>query len=158
LIAIVALGGVLSGCAGGGGDGGGGGGGGNPGPQCQAPAPGTETVSFQNNIQPIFNRSCALAGCHTPPANQGSLNLTAGKAYREIVNVQAAPPRKEMLVVPGDPDASYVVQKIEEAPGITGTIMPQGCDAGTGLNGAVCLSADDMAAIRQWIVECAQRN
>jgi len=35
--------------------------------------------------------------------------------------------------------------------------MPQGCP-GTPAGGAVCLSADDIAAIRTWVTECAQNN
>jgi hypothetical protein len=155
LIAIAALGGVLSGCAG---SGGGGGGGGSSRPRCKPPAPGTETVLFARNIQPIFDRSCAVAGCHTPPANQGGLDLTSSRSYGNLVGVASTQQNKLKRVVPGDPDKSYVVRKIEGGPGITGTIMPQGCDAGIGLNGAACLSAGDMEAIRQWIKECAQNN
>ena len=60
-------------------------------------------------------------------------------------------------VVPGRPDDSYLLQKIEGTPGIVGVIMPQGCP-GAPLGGARCLTADEMAAIRTWISECAPNN
>jgi len=59
--------------------------------------------------------------------------------------------------LPGKPDQSYIVHKIEGGPNISGIIMPQGCP-GAPLNGARCLSADDIAAIRQWVTECALNN
>lgn len=115
-------------------------------------------VLYGRNIQPIWDRSCALAGCHSPPALQGGQDLTAGRSYSDLVGVRSTQQPKLRRVVPGDPDMSYLVRKIENGPEITGTIMPQGCDSGTPLGGAVCLSAGDMAAIRKWIEECAQNN
>jgi hypothetical protein len=60
-------------------------------------------------------------------------------------------------IVPGRLDQSYLLQKIEAAPGIVGVPMPQGCP-GAPLGGARCLTGDEMAAIRTWITECAQNN
>ena len=62
-----------------------------------------------------------------------------------------------LRIKPGKPNDSYLVQKIENTPGIGGVQMPQFCP-GAPANGALCLSADDIAAIRQWITECAQAN
>src|SRR5262245_64445845 len=42
-----------------------------------------------------------------------------------------------LIVKPGDPDASYLVRKIEGTRGISGLQMPQGCP-GTPSGGAVC--------------------
>jgi hypothetical protein len=44
-------------------------------------------------------------------------------------------------VVAGDPDASYLVRKIEDAVGIQGTAMPPGNP----------LSADQVQLVRDWI-------
>ncbi len=43
----------------------------------------TETVSYSKDIQPIFNSSCALAGCH---AGGFSPNLSEGSSYDALMN------------------------------------------------------------------------
>jgi hypothetical protein len=141
---------LLSACAGGGGDGDGDSG--NGGPAC-TPPPGGATISYTDNIQPIYDRSCALSGCHVPGALGGDLDLTPGRSYRQTINVPSFQQRQKRRIVPGDPDASYLVQKIEGTPGITGLPMPQTCP--TPPPGGQCLTPDDRAAIRQWITECA---
>jgi hypothetical protein len=150
--ALLAL--TLAGCAGSGiGTGGGGGGGGG---NCKTPPP--ATVSFAGNIQPIFNRSCATStACHVGPTAGQGLQLTAGVSYAAIVNVPATEKPKLLLVKPGAPNDSYLLQKVEGSPGIAGLQMPQGCP-GNPLGGAVCPTADEITAIRTWIMECAQNN
>jgi len=152
-VALLGLGCLLAGCAGSGG----GGGGGTPSqPSCKPPKGGA-TVSFASNIQPIFNRSCAVAAsCHAGPGS-ANMDLTPGVAYGQIVGVRSTQQRNLKRVDPGDPDASYLVRKIRGGPNISGTEMPQGCPA-TPLSGAQCLSADDTAAIVQWVTECALNN
>ncbi len=152
--ALLALGCALlaggpSGCAGGGG-------GGTTQPACKSQVPGNP-ISFANNIQPIFNRSCALAGCHIPPTLNGGQDLSAGRAYRATVNAKSQQKPRVLRVKPGDPDNSYLFQKIVGTPGIAGVLMPQGCP-GTPLNGATCLTPDEIDAIRTWILECAPNN
>lgn len=142
----------LAACAGSGPDDGGSGGGK---PTCKPPA--TPTISYSGNVQPIFNRSCALGGCHDSATRAQGLDLSTGRSYRAIVSVRSTEQRQLDLVVPGKPDDSYLVRKIEGTPGITGVLMPQGCP-GAPLNGAICLSADDTAAIRTWAQECALNN
>jgi hypothetical protein len=116
------------------------------------------TVLFGANIQPIFDRSCAVAGCHSPPSSQAGLDLVAGRSFGETVGVRSTQLPSARLVVAGRPDDSYLVRKIEGGPNIAGELMPLRCAFGTPLNGAVCLSEGDMTAIRQWVTECAQNN
>jgi hypothetical protein len=149
LAIALAIGGVLTGCAGSGG------GGGTSQPACKPPA--QPSVSFAGNIQPIFDRSCALGGCHSGPAPTGGQDLTAGHSYKQSVNVRSTQQPKLKRVLPGNPDDSYMVRKIRGGPNISGVMMPQGCP-GAPLNGAQCLSADDIAAIVQWVTECAPNN
>jgi hypothetical protein len=111
-------------------------------------------VSFNGNIQPIFNRSCATSSiCHGPNGAQG-LVLTTGQSISHTVGVKSTQLPRKILVKPGDAAASYLFQKIINAPGIAGILMPQGCP-GAPQGSAVCLSADDTNAIEQWITECA---
>ena len=142
---------LLAGCAGSGG-----GSGGTAKPACVAPPPAQRTVSFANNIQPIFNRSCALSGCHAPGSLGGNLDLSAGHSYNQIVNHDAFQQPRRKRVKPGDPDNSYLVMKIEGTPGISGLPMPQNCPVPP--PGGQCLGPDDDPAIRKWIQECATNN
>ena len=151
-IAVLAIGGTLTGCAGGGG---GGGGGAPPKPACKPPA--TPSVSFATNIQPIFNRSCALTSCHTGAVPAQGQDLTAGIAYSQLVNVPSTEQPKLKRVNPGHPELSYLVRKIQGGPNISGVMMPNGCPAAP-LAMAQCLTPDDMMAIVQWITECAPNN
>jgi hypothetical protein len=149
--ALLAL--AIAGCAGSGFESGGGGGGGG---KCkQPPAP---TVSYAGNIQPIYNRSCTTStACHVGATAADGLQLTQGVSYGATVNVRSPQQPKLLLVKPGDPDASYLLRKVEGGPNISGLQMPQGCP-GNPLGGAVCPSADEITAIRTWISECAQNN
>ena len=150
-IALVAVASALIGCAGSGGGSGGGGGG----AKCKPPA--TPTVLLSSNIQPIFNVSCALAGCHSGAVPVQSLDLSTGKTFSNTVNVKSTENPKLTRVVPFKPDDSFLVQKIEESRPAVGAQMPLGCPA-VPQGGAQCLTADSIAAIRQWITECAQNN
>ena len=113
-------------------------------------------MSFAGNIQPIFNRSCALSGCHVPGALGGNLDLSPGAAYKQIVDHDSFQQPKRKRVLPGDPANSYLVMKIEGTPGISGLPMPQGCPVPP--PGGSCLGTDDDPAIRKWITECATNN
>ena len=135
---------ALCGCAGsgsGGGQNGGGGGGCTP--------PEVPTISYSANIQPIYDTSCALAGCHLGAAPAFGLNLSAGESYDATVNVKSIQRPKLFLVEPGNPDDSYLVRKIEGGPDIAGAQMPANKPP---------LPLDEMDAIRQWITECALNN
>lgn len=117
-------------------------------------APGCPTVSFNGNIQPIFNRSCATSSqCHGPNGAQG-LDLTTGHSIANTVGVKATQQPKKFLIKAGSSETSYLYQKIINAPGISGIAMPWGCP-GNPVGGAVCLSSDDVSAMEQWITECA---
>jgi len=157
LLRLATLAFALAGCAGSGPEsGGGGGGGGGGGTNCKNPPP--PTVSFAGNIQPIYNRSCATStACHIGPTAGAGLQLQQGIAYGATVNVPSTQQPRQILVKPGDPDTSYLLRKVEGAKGISGLQMPQGCP-GTPLGGAVCPSADEITAIRTWIMECAPNN
>lgn len=43
-----------------------------------------EAVSFSHHIQPIFQQSCALSGCHNTDTRAGGLNLDSAYAYQNL--------------------------------------------------------------------------
>ncbi|MCB9689668.1 MAG: hypothetical protein H6738_21660 [Alphaproteobacteria bacterium] len=83
----------------------------------------TSAPSFDTVYTSILEPSCELSGCHTSTDVNG-MNLTEATAYDALVNVAAQDAPGETLVIPGDPDGSYVVKKLEDAPDIVGDPMP----------------------------------
>lgn len=105
-------------------------------------------VSFSADLQPIFTTNCALAGCHIGSGPAG-LNLEAGNAYGELVNVPSTQQSQFMRVMPDDPDNSYLIRKIEGGPGISGGRMPLGRTA---------LTQAQIDLFRSWIAAGAEDN
>ena len=80
------------------------------------------TVSFVNDVYPIVAASCALVGCHDTgiTTNHWTDYTTAEKTHARWVNGPGfdfctdgpEPYVQRVAVVPGDPDASYLVTKI----------------------------------------------
>ena len=99
----------------------------------------------------VFAVTCATSGCHTGPTS-GSLpsgmDLTSADAsFTSLVGVSSIQQPAISRVAAGDPDNSYLVQKVEGT-AATGARMPLG---GAPLDQAVI---DD---IRQWIADGANR-
>ncbi len=96
-------------------------------------------------VQQIFGQSCALPSCHSPIARQGGLVLdTEDVSYTSLVNrpVTNADPAAsgKVLVVPKDPAASFLIQKLKgTAPGDR---MPQSGEP---------LSKGTIKLIEKWI-------
>ncbi len=123
-----------------------------------------DVVGPSPNLQPTFSsiqkeifETTDLAGrsscvtCHTNQGRNptGGLNLF-GAPYDALVNVPSRGRPDLKLVVPGDPDGSYLVQKLEGAPGIAGVQMPR--------NGPPYLTGGQLLVIRRWIALGAPRD
>ena len=100
----------------------------------------------------IFTPRCTLCHDGSQPPNgflPGSMNLTAGATFASLVNVASVERAGVLRVVPGNPDASYLVHKLEGAAGIVGQRMPFG---------GPFLDAAAMAQVRSWIAAGATNN
>lgn len=93
-------------------------------------------VSYQEHVQPLFNQTCALAGCHDDGQNQ-RVRLTS---YGNLVF--ANPP----VLVEGVPDQSLLVLRIE---GRLGQRMPLNRNP---------LNQNQINGIRAWVAEGARNN
>lgn len=103
---------------------------------------------YQTDIAPIFAESCAT--CHLTGQEAGNMTLVPAKAIANLVAIPVKEAPNQIRVVPGDPDKSYLVMKLE------GTHLDHG---GSGVRmplGAPPLAADKIAKIRQWIAEGAK--
>jgi len=119
----------------------GGGGGGNLAPPVQGLAP--TLNSIQSNV---FSVSCAVPGCHGSAGTQEGLRLDPGFSYGSLLNVSAPRDPNLIRVIPFDPDGSFLVQKLEGAPGLLGDRMPLG---------GPYLPQPTIEVIRQWIANGA---
>ncbi len=103
----------------------------------------TFTAPTYTEIQEmVFNPRCD--GCHDEFYPSGSLDLTAANSYDELLNQPSSRKEGAILVIPYDPDNSYLLQKMEGAPGIRGGNM----SAGPTLN----------QMVRDWIAAGALNN
>jgi|SRR5688572_13411341 hypothetical protein len=69
----------------------------------------------------------ACTNCHFVAPGRltpGGLNLTAGSSYAALVNARSILRPGAIRVVPGDPENSYLIHKLEGRPGIFGVRMP----------------------------------
>ena len=84
--------------------------------------------------------SCGFGACHG--AGAGGLVIDGSDGdHARLVGAAATGAAGQTLVVPGDPGASYLLQKMRGSSGISGEVMPPG--------GA--LEADKVAIIEAWI-------
>ena len=102
----------------------------NAGGTTTPPAPPPPTGSFGPNFSEIqasvFTPDCATSGCHSGSSPAASLNLEAANSYTMLVGVASTQSAGTQRVSPTNPNASYLIQKLEGA-GVTGsqTTAPQ---------------------------------
>jgi hypothetical protein len=94
----------------------------------------------------------ACTNCHTNLGRtpSGGMTLLHDLAYDQIVNVPSARKPGAIRIIPGDPENSYLVQKLEGRPGIVGLRMP--------FSGAPFLTDGQMLILKRWIAIGAPRN
>ena len=100
----------------------------------------------------VFTPLCS--GCHNgsnPAAGAlpGSQNLTAGNSFANLVGVASHEEPTIRRVTAGDPDNSYLIQKLEGAAGISGQRMPLG---------GPFLDQATIDKIKSWIAAGAANN
>jgi len=90
--------------------------------------------------------SCHTANGRTPA---GGLNMDVADPYAVLVNGASTRNPGQIFIVPGNPDASYLVKKVEGAPGIVGARMPLG---------GPYLKEGQIQILRRWIERGAPKN
>ena len=115
------------------------------------------TPTFSSIQREIFNTTdssgrSACIQCHITGGGAAAtgLLLTDGVSYGNLVNRPSRLKPGETLVIPGDPDTSYLVRKLEGGPDITGLRMPR--------TSGPFLTDGQMAVIRRWIEQGAANN
>lgn len=145
---------AIAACGGGGGGGGGSGdatgGSGSQDPYDDTDDDDDDTDAVQPTLASIqanvFTPICTE--CHTGSAAPQGLRLDAGVSYGMLVNVASTEVPSLLRVDPGNPDDSYLVQKLEGTASV-GERMPLG---------GPYLSQMTINAIRQWITDGASET
>ena len=84
----------------------------------------TYPPTFTELESDIFGVSCAFSTCHG--SGTGGLLLNGEDDFDRLVNVQSTVVEGEVLVVPGDSSASYLIKKMRGSDDIFGDVMPPG--------------------------------
>jgi hypothetical protein len=104
-------------------------------------------------MQLLFGQRCTFSSCHSARA-AGGLVLLPESAYANLLAPSTQVPAM-LRVRPGDPDASYLLRKIDgtmsalaacATPTVCGTSMPQSDEI---------MSASVRAVVRAWIADGA---
>lgn len=69
-----------------------------------------DLASIQANV---FTPRCAFSGCHSGGSAPQGLNLDAGSSFANLVEVASNEVPSLFRVAPGDPDASYLIRKLQ---------------------------------------------
>jgi hypothetical protein len=104
---------------------------------------GALTADFASIQEHVFTPICTV--CHAGGSAPQGLRLDATNSYALLVGVPSTEVPSMLRVKPGDPDNSYVIQKLEGHAAV-GAQMPFGGPP---------LAAATIAVIRQWITDGA---
>ena len=107
---------------------------------------GALTADFDSIQQHVFTPICSV--CHAGASAPQGLKLDGGNSFALLVGVPSSEQPAVQRVSPGDPDRSYLVQKLEGHAAV-GARMPFGGPP---------LPAATIAVIRQWITDGALRS
>ncbi|MFT3924185.1 MAG: hypothetical protein QM778_16745 [Myxococcales bacterium] len=122
-----------------------------PGQTCQAGhcACSDRVVDFTKDVAPILQSACTNAGCHSGTKPKENLSLSSSTSYAELVGVKTSQCNDgRLLVKPGDPGTSYLMQKLLGQDLCSGTQMPK---AGSSL------PAQQLETITAWICQGAAK-
>jgi len=115
------------------------------------PPPPGGPLTFESGVQPIFTANCAFSQCHAGDDPEQGMNLAAGQAYSNVVNVPSVQVPRLLRIDPNRPDSSYLVIKLEGRAGAVGGVPTQ-----MPLGGM--LTSAQIDTIRAWVSGGAPNN
>ncbi len=96
----------------------------------------------------VFSRSCVFSSCHGGVTPKAGLDLRAGRSWSTLVGVATRTTASARIrVVPGDPSASYLVDKLSGTGIESNMLFPRT----TGMPPMQPLQPETIEAIREWI-------
>jgi hypothetical protein len=106
-----------------------------------------EDVSYSLHLEPLVVAHCL--GCHEADDPKAKLVLEPGTGYGQLVDRHSIQVPAMRLVVPGDPDASYLWLKLEHR-------APEGKGMPHTLTGVKKLRTAELELYRRWIEDGAK--
>lgn len=100
-------------------------------------APPPRQLCFDQDLQPILDQRCV--SCHGGSSPDAGLDLSAGVAYANLLNVPSGENSQFLLVAPGNSADSYLIMKMMDDARTSGRSMRYG------------LSDADIALFAEWI-------
>ena len=87
-----------------------------------------QSITTAEITEDVFSKSCAFSSCHSSAASASAgLSLHDEEAVQSMINRPAEQSPETMLVAPGDPENSYLIQKMKGFQIVEGTdSMPPG--------------------------------
>jgi hypothetical protein len=111
-------------------------------------------TSIQKEIFETTDASgrAACTQCHTDVGRTptGGLNLRHDVAFANLVNVASRAKAGAVRVVPGDPENSYLLHKLDGKPDIVGERMPR--------TGGPYLTSGQISILNRWIATGAKND
>lgn len=105
--------------------------------------------TFSSISAVVFTPKCTSSACHGGTGS-APLDLTAERAYGQLVNQPASQTSEMFLVTPRDPDQSYLMLKLlgtHASTGLGNVMPPEGL-----------LPDDELVAIAAWILNGAPND
>lgn len=112
--------------------------------------PEVRTISYSQDIQPIWNQYCT--GCHSASLQLGNLNLEPGASHAQLVNVPSACNPNLRRVDPGNTQGSNLWLTLANDPRNCGGAMPQGTQ------GLAVIDPPAFQRVEAWIQQGAPNN
>lgn len=106
-----------------------------------------QTVSYSTHLEPLVIARCL--GCHEVDEPEADLVLERGRGYRALVGPASVQAPSMALVVPGDPESSYLWLKLQHT-------APHGKGMPRTLTGSKRLRNDELELYRRWIEDGAK--
>lgn len=105
-------------------------------------------ASFSKDVIGVFDKSCALSGCHVDGSEAGDLRLDRDpdQLHEKLVGAQAEGKPDMVLISQGSPSQSYLFLKLTRSIPPVGSQMPLG---------SAPTSAADVQLILRWILNGA---
>lgn len=109
---------------------------------CESSEPSGLPPTLDELHERVLAPSCTFATCHgSGPSPAGALSLERDVAHASLVDAPSSMVSDAILVVPGDPDASYMMEKLTATSPAVGESMPP----------AAPLEAERIELVRAWI-------
>ncbi|WP_394830633.1 hypothetical protein LVJ94_29415 [Pendulispora rubella] len=114
--------------------------------------------SFKETVHPILAQSCSLTACHGSKESNLGIYIPSSPNDVHAALLTASPTaRGAQFVVPGNPDASYLMMKIDGTQAQLAATCSGTCGAQMPLD-LPALSDTERASIRAWILAGAKND